>query len=255
MLPLPFPCRNLTNQRQYITNEEKNQEIGGKKPPPAKKSYRRGQERRGFAPCIPTPEPARHWGRGEPRARRGRREAVACRPCRCGVRRGACLLCRLPTLPLVLLLPPSPRPPSPPGKGETLGCFYARGFAPCIPTPEPARHWGRGEPRARRGRRGAVACRPCRCGVRRGGLPALSPAYAAFSLLFCPHPPDPLPGGKGETLGYFMQGASPLASPRLNPRGTGSPCRCGKLNGGLPRAALARPAQAAPCGMSRGGVG
>ena len=33
-----------------------------------------------------------------------------------------------------------------------------------------------------------------------------------------------------------MQGASPLASPGLNPRGTGSPCRCGKLNGGgLPR--------------------
>ena len=29
-----------------------------------------------------------------------------------------------------------------------------------------------------------------------------------------------------------MQGASPLASPGLNPRGTGSPCRCGKLNGG-----------------------
>ena len=33
-----------------------------------------------------------------------------------------------------------------------------------------------------------------------------------------------------------MQGASPLASPGLNPGGTGSPCRCGKLNGGgLPR--------------------
>ena len=39
-----------------------------------------------------------------------------------------------------------------------------------------------------------------------------------------------------------MQGASPLASPRLNPHGTGSLCRCGKLNGGLPRAALVCPA-------------
>ena len=29
-----------------------------------------------------------------------------------------------------------------------------------------------------------------------------------------------------------MQGASPLASPRLNPRGTGSTCRCRRLNGG-----------------------
>ena len=29
-----------------------------------------------------------------------------------------------------------------------------------------------------------------------------------------------------------MQGASPLASPRLNPHGTGSTCRCRRLNGG-----------------------
>ena len=51
-----------------------------------------------------------------------------------------------------------------------------------------------------------------------GGLPALSPADLAVCLNFFPHPPDPLPGGKGETKGYFMQGASPLASPGLNPR-------------------------------------
>ena len=93
---------------------------------------------------------------------------------------------------------------------------------------------------------------PLRCS--QGGLPALSPAYATFSLLFCPYPPSPLPGGKGETLGCFMQGASPLASPRLNPRGTGSLCRCGKLNGGLPRAALARPANPVPGGGRRGAV-
>ena len=95
--------------------------------------------------------------------------------------------------------------------------------------------------------------RRCRCGGRQrypaGGVPALSPAYPAtvvpagglpalppvnpaFNLLPCPHPPSPLPGGKGVTIGYFLQGAAPLASPGLNPRSTGSPCHCGKLNGG-----------------------
>ena len=45
-----------------------------------------------------------------------------------------------------------------------------------------------------------------------------------------------------------MQGASPLASPGLNPRGTGSPCRCGKLNGGLAPALPARRVSAVPGG-------
>ena len=86
-----------------------------------------------------------------------------------------------------------------------------------------------------------------------GGVPALSPANPAFNLFPCPHPPSPLPGGKGVTIGYFMQGAAPLASPGLNPRGTGSPCRCGKLNGGLAPALPARQASAVPGGGRRGG--
>ena len=45
-----------------------------------------------------------------------------------------------------------------------------------------------------------------------------------------------------------MQGASPLASPGLNPRGTGSPCRCGKLNGGLPRRCRCVGCQRCPAG-------
>ena len=56
-----------------------------------------------------------------------------------------------------------------------------------------------------------------------GGLPFSSPANPAFSLLSCPlSPPAPFPGGEGGDQGYFMQGASPLASPGLNPRGTGA---------------------------------
>ena len=100
-------------------------------------------------------------------------------------------------------------------------------------------------------RRGAcLLCRlpalPLRC--PRGGVPALSPVNPAFNLLPCPHPPSPLPGGKGVTIGYFLQGASPLASPGLNPRGTGSPCRCEKLNGELAPALPARRVSAVPGG-------
>ena len=49
-------------------------------------------------------------------------------------------------------------------------------------------------------------------GARLFGLPA----NLAFSLISFPHPPDPLPGGKGETKVIFMQGASPLATPGLS---------------------------------------
>ena len=50
-----------------------------------------------------------------------------------------------------------------------------------------------------------------------GGLPSLPPATSAFSLLCCPHPPPPpFPSGEGGDQGYFMQGASPLASPALD---------------------------------------
>ena len=109
----------------------------------------------------------------------GAQGAVACRPCRCGVRRGACLLCRQPTLPF--------RTPQ-----GGLGGF--------------------------------------------GRLPTL-PLVCFLS----PIPPAPLPGGKGENQGYFMQGASPLASPGLNPRGTSYPRRLRPRRGGAcPRRAPVR---------------
>ena len=52
-----------------------------------------------------------------------------------------------------------------------------------------------------------------------GGLPFLSPADPAFCFPFCPlspHPPSP--AGKGRFFCFLMQGAPPLASPRLSRR-------------------------------------
>ena len=42
-----------------------------------------------------------------------------------------------------------------------------------------------------------------------GGLPSLSPAAPAFGLLYRPHPPTPLPGGKGELFSLFRRGLRP----------------------------------------------
>ena len=81
---------------------------------------------------------------------------------------------------------------------------------------------------------GRLPTLPLRCS--QGGLPSLPPACPAFPdaagglggfgrlptlPLVCfvaPIPPRPLPGGKGENQGYFMQGASPLASPGAEPQ-------------------------------------
>ena len=57
----------------------------------------------------------------------------------------------------------------------------------------------------------------------RGACRFRSPVNPAFSLLFRPYPPSPLPGGKGVDYRLFLQGASPLASLGLNPGGTGYP--------------------------------
>ena len=97
-----------------------------------------------------------------------------------------------------------------------------------------------------------------------GGLAFLLARLPCLHLFFCPHPPDPLPGGKGETKVIFMQGASPLASPGAGrdaalkvggmrrPAGA-CPGRHGQVNSGSPNPAeaakpiLKHPTSQPPC--------
>ena len=144
-------------------------------------------------------------------------------PCRCGARRGGL---------------------NPRGTGYPCRCGARRGTEPrrhwlslplwCPQGAEPARHWlslplwcPQGAEPARHWLSLPLWCpqggvpRRCRFGGRwrhpAGGLPSLSPAAPAFSLFSFPlSPRPPSPAGKGEFFCFFMQGASPLASPAFN---------------------------------------
>ena len=110
--------------------------------------------------------------------------------------------CR-PTLPLALILPPSPQPPSPPGKGENFS-FLMQGASPLAsPGLDRLRHW-------------LIWSLWHPAGV----LLSLSPAYLAFSLLCCPlspYPP-PFPAGRGRFLVDFAGGFAP-GTPAAEPIG------------------------------------
>ena len=100
-------------------------------------------------------------------------------------------------------LPLSPRPPSPPGKGETK-VFYARGFAPCIPGElNPGGAEMGCNARARRGLKPGVITNS------RKVLGGLGDSFKSPPALLCPHPPDPLPSGKGETKVFYARGFAP----------------------------------------------
>ena len=98
----------------------------------------------------------------------------------------------------------------------------------------------------RRGR-GGFGCRltlPLWC--LKGWLAFLAACQPRLYLLFCPlSPPTPFPAGEGGDQGYFMQGAAPLASPGLNPGGTGAGGES-RAGGSLPSLPPAYPAFSCP---------
>ena len=102
----------------------------------------------------------------------------------------------------VVFCPLSPQPPSR-REGGDLG-YFMQGASPLAsPGLGGTLHWGRGR-----------TTRPAE------GVPGWLSAYPAFAFFSAPYP---LPRwGRGRFLGYFMQGASPLASPGLNLYGAGS---------------------------------
>ncbi len=125
--------------------------------------------------------------------------------------------------------PPSPRPAlaerSSQREGGDQGYFMQGATAPGTPALDRLRRW-------------LSLPYTCPC----GGVLSLSPAYTAFSFFSAPLPRrgriSPRPAlaerssqREGGDQGYFMQGASPLASPGMNPGGTGSSGASGTRRG------------------------
>ena len=137
---------------------------------------------------------------------------------------------------------PAPHPPDPlplRGRGRPK-VYFAGGFAPGAPALDrlrrlqyqSSRYFGEGLVPGGAG--GGGCWRYARGACLLGRLLSLP-----LVLFPAPIPPDPLPGGKGENQGYFMQGAPPLASPGLNRKRHGLNLRCRCHGGGRIRAALA----------------
>ena len=122
-------------------------------------------------------------------------------PCRCGARRGAeparhwlflpsrysqggaCPLCRLPTMPLALLLPPIPPTPFPGGEGGGTISLFRRGLRPRHPCIRPF----------------AAFTEPAKQVLAGGACPLCRPPTPPLACFPSPYPPSPLPRrGRGD---------------------------------------------------------
>ena len=106
-------------------------------PSPAGKGEIQSLFRRGRSPRHPCIRPFAAPTATAKRAPRGQNPRGTGYPCRCGALRGACFVCRPPTLPLACFLSPyPPSPPSPAGKGE-IQSLFRRGLRPRHPCIRP----------------------------------------------------------------------------------------------------------------------
>ena len=129
----------------------------------------------------------------------------------------------LPSLPpanrafRLLSCPLSPPAPFPDGEGGDFRLFHARGFAPCIPAPEPEAALARRALAVPAGaHRGLVAGSPCRPCPRRGACLLCRLLPSAFTFFSAPYPPSPLPRrGRGCPKVYFAGGFAP-GTPAFN---------------------------------------
>ena len=160
------------------------------------------------------------WGAG------GVGGAVACRPCRFGIRWGACLPCRPLPLPLVFFSAPIPPTPFPAGRGG-LKVFLCKGLRPLHP--QGLTRTAQAflvESGFRRGAQGGGRPPTLPCRNPAGGLPFWSPASPAFSFVSAPIPPPPFPAGRGRFKVYFAGGYRPRHP--CNRVGCGTGFSCGK---------------------------
>ena len=190
-----------------------------------------------------------------------------CSPCRCGALWGACLLCRLPPLPLVFF--PAPYPPDPlprRGRGRFLS-FLMQGAPPLAsPALDRLRHLQSLSSRCQAG--GVPPALPARRAlavpsggqwfrspaypaavVPGGGLPSLSPANPAFSFVLAPIPPTPFPSGEGgDFLFSYARGFAPCIPGIRPPAALTEPAMQVTGGGACPPALPARRALAVPGG-------